>query len=335
MSHRGPTVLAVGLFMVLTSTQAHARDYVIQPVQVGAERVRFEQGGAQLDLTQRNGSVQITPLPMDGGSLAFGVAVFNAGAAPANIGLDNISVASGNRQIAVLTPQQLVGKAKGRAMWRQFGLALTGSIAAGISANQRDVYHSTFQSRYGTSTYSFSAPSFAGQLQADRINQDTAYGMATIRDQLDQTRERIGAESLQLSTVDPGRSYAGRIVVAKFKPTSYPQRVDLSVEWNGELYQFAFQIAPAGTPQPSFANFTVATPREVQTFVTAPVQPLPVIASEVAVQVTPMRQPIAITKAAIPEPKGAAPASLSNYEATLAAQKGISKDVRLGWTASD
>ena len=133
---------------------------------------------------------------MDDGSLAFGVAVFNSGSIPANLGLDNISVSSGNRQIALLTPQQLASKAKGRAMWRQIGLAVGSSLAAGISANQRNVYNGNYRSRFGTYNYSFSAPSLAGQLRADRINREAAYGITAIREQLDLTRERIGADAL-------------------------------------------------------------------------------------------------------------------------------------------
>src|SRR3546814_9151992 len=87
--------------MALTVTgQAAAKEkFVVQPVQVGAETVRYEQGVATVELFNRQGSVQIQPLPVDHGSLAFYVSVYNAGQLPANIDITNFSVQAGEQSL--------------------------------------------------------------------------------------------------------------------------------------------------------------------------------------------------------------------------------------------
>lgn len=59
-----------------------------------------------------------------------------------------------------------------------------------------------------------------------------------------------------MSTIDPGQSYVGKIVVRKIKNAKLPQRVTITVNWNGEQYPFAFQLAKAGTLAPEFTELT-------------------------------------------------------------------------------
>src|SRR3546814_15084221 len=95
--------------MALTVTgQAAAKEkFVVQPVQVGAETVRYEQGVATVELFNRQGSVQIQPLPVDHGSLAFYVGVYNAGHVPANIDISTFSIRAGDQTLAVFPTQEI------------------------------------------------------------------------------------------------------------------------------------------------------------------------------------------------------------------------------------
>jgi hypothetical protein len=99
-------------------------------------------------------------------------------------------------------------------------------------------------------------PSTAGQIQATAIAAGTGFGIASINNQLDRTLADLGEEVIQLTTVDPGESYAGRIVLAKLKSTALPTQVHLTINWNGEAYPFTFQIARPGTAAPTFAAIT-------------------------------------------------------------------------------
>lgn len=234
--------------------------YVVQPVPVGTETIRFDQGVPTVDLQREKGVVQITPLPLDRGSLSFGVAVFNGGDTPANIDITNFEISVGERPLPVFSREELEKKAKNRAMWQSIALAAVGGLAAVAAANQRDHYTHTMRTPRGTYRSHFSAPSTAGQIQSAAIAAGTGFGIAAVQRQLDETRAALGEEIVQLTTVDPGESYAGRIVLTKAKVKALPQHVSFVVRWNGESYPFAFRLAKQGTPQPEFVRLTPAEP---------------------------------------------------------------------------
>lgn len=77
--------------VAMFATPALAKPAVVQALQVGEETVRYQQGIATLDLHKARGAVQITPLPMDHGSLAFTLAVLNSGDAPPNFDITNVT----------------------------------------------------------------------------------------------------------------------------------------------------------------------------------------------------------------------------------------------------
>lgn len=252
--------LIAAISLVSTASAALAADPVIQPVQVGQETVRFDHAVPTIDLQQPHGAVQVTPLPMDHGGLAFGIAVYNAGGTPANFDIGNVAVHAGAQALPVLSREQLESKAKHRAMWASIALAAAGGLSAAAAANQRDYYHSTLVTPHGVYHSTFSAPSAVGQLQATALAASTGAGLAAIQGKLDETRERLGQTTIQLTTVDPADSYAGRIVLTKIKDKALPQRVDMIVRWNGEDYPFAFQLAKAGTAAPEFKALTPPPP---------------------------------------------------------------------------
>ena len=244
---------AASLLAVFMATQATAGpNYVVQPIPVGTETVRYIQSVPTLDLRRAHGSVQVTPLPADHGSLAFSVAVYNGGTAPANVDISSFDINVDGQKLGVFSRSDLEHKVKHRAMWNQIALAAAGGLAAAAAASQRDEYHGTLVTPHGTYHSYYSAPSAIGQIQATAIAAGTGVGIAAIQNQLDKTREALGATTVQLTTIDPGDSYAGRVVLNKIKTGKLPQKVAIVVNWNGEGYPFAFQLAKRGTPQPAF-----------------------------------------------------------------------------------
>ncbi|RYD27224.1 MAG: hypothetical protein EOP89_05235 [Lysobacteraceae bacterium] len=231
---------------------------VIQPVPVGTETIRYFQGVPTLDLQRDHGAVQITPLPMDHGSYAFTVAVLNKGPSSANIDVTNVDVESGGIRYTVLSRSDLEHKAKNRAMWGSIALAAAGGLAAAAAASATDTYRATTYTPHGTYRTIIQTPSTGGQLVAAGAIAGTGAGIYAIQNQLDQTREALGATTVQMTTVDPQDSYAGRIVLSKIKTTALPQRINIVVRWNGESYPFGFQLSKKGTPQPVFDVLTPA-----------------------------------------------------------------------------
>lgn len=247
------TIACTALVVSFLSTQAaHADDLVLQPIQVGVETVRYIHGQATIDLRQANGVVEVTTLPLDHGALAFGVAVYNAGGAPALIDSSSFTMEAGKQVLAAQTVDRLVHKAEHRAGWSKFGAGLLGSLAAGLVASSRDTYSSTLYTRHAIYRSTFSAPSIAGQIQADRILDHTSAKIADIQDNLDATRAQLGEAIIQATTVDPGRSYGGRIVFDKLANAAAVQTLTVRVNWNGEVYVFGFRLAKPGTPLPAF-----------------------------------------------------------------------------------
>src|SRR3546814_13109107 len=66
---------------------------------------------------------------------------------------------------------------------------------------------------------------------------------------------------VQLSTVDPDRSYGGKIVLAKIMDKKLPKIVTINLDWNGERYPFSFRLVKPGTPAPVYTNLAAVTPQ--------------------------------------------------------------------------
>jgi hypothetical protein len=193
---------------------------------------------------------------LDHGNLSFGIAFYNDSRRTANVGIENISVQFGSAPVKVFTRDDLERKAENRAMWASIAVAVAGGVAAGAAASQRDTYQGTMVTPHGTYQSYWSGPSSAGQIQAAALAAGTGYGIVSINNQLDNTLQALGEEVIQLTTFDPGRSYAGRVVIDKIRPKTLPAQVSLSITWNGETYPFTFQIAKPGTPAPVFTERT-------------------------------------------------------------------------------
>ena len=221
--------------------------------------MRFNQGVPTVDLELKDGVVQVTPLGVDHGSLVFGVAVYNDSRQPANFGIENVAASTGSGSLRAFTKDELVRQAKNRATWTQIGLAFLGAAAATAAASQRSYYRNTYVTPRGTYRSYWSMPSAVGQVQATAIAAGTGYGLVAVQNQLDRTVETLGSEIVQLTTIDPGESYAGRVILQKFNPKSLPSQLVLTVNWNGESYPFTFQIAKPGTPTPPFTAITRAS----------------------------------------------------------------------------
>jgi hypothetical protein len=248
----------------MAATVAHADEFVVQPVQMAYEDVRYQQGNPTIDIRMTHGAVEIRPLPLDHGSLAFSVAILNAANAPVTIDSGNFYIKAGNQVISPFTVDQLRSKAKNRAVWSKVGTAVGGYLAASIVGSAlADTSYGTVATPQGTYTVSMSTPSLAGEIASARIMDNTITGIAAIQDRLDNTRAQLGNEIVQTSTIDPGRTYAGKLVFQKLKVSSLPQHITLVVGLNGEQYAFAFQLAKPGTPAPPIAYSAPAPPTPV------------------------------------------------------------------------
>lgn len=243
--------------LVFSAPAVAAPKYVVHAVQTGSETARFDQGVATLDLMGKRGAVQLRPLPMEHGSLVFSIAIWNDADQPLNFDVTNIQAEVGQQTLRPFTADELVAKAENRAMWTQIGIAVVGGLAAAsAAANNHNTYRTVTTTPSGVYTSTTTVPNYNADLKAAASVAAAGAGIAVVQSRLDETRARLGNEIVQLSTVDPGSSYAGRIVLQKVKSKELPVDVRLYVDWNGERYPFTFRVAKRGTPAPIFTALT-------------------------------------------------------------------------------
>lgn len=246
------SITAAAVILSVATPAFSASKVVVQPVQLANESIRYNHGQATVDQFSDTGSIQVRPGALDHGSLTFNVAVFNNGKQSSNIDVTNFSLTAGTVTAKAMTVETLEKKAKSRAAWAQFAIAMAGGLSAAAAASQRDTYHGSFVTPRGTYHSYYSAPSAFGQVQAAASIAAAGVGVAAVQSRLDQTLDALGSQIVQLTTVDPDDSYAGTIVFEKVKLSKLPMQVTMTVDWNGRKYPFSFQVAKPGTPAPAF-----------------------------------------------------------------------------------
>lgn len=217
----------------------------------GAQGARFLKGVPTLEMPLKFGAVQVRPLGFDHSDTVFAVAVFNAGSAPANIALEDMHAMVGDKPIRLWTGRDLARQAKKRAMWAQLGIAFLSAAGSAVAARQRDYYHSTLSTPYGSYTLHGSYPSLSGQLLARDIVANGALSMGLVQQRLDMALANIDENVMQRTTVDPGTAFGAIVVVDRVDYGKAPMELQLSVNWNGEHYQFAFLLTKRDQPAPS------------------------------------------------------------------------------------
>lgn len=244
--------MAISFATLCVATAAHAAPSLEPHALVLEDQgVRYLKGVPTLDQLRDHGAIQIKFLTWDHGNAVFAVAAYNGSTMPANLGIENVSVQAGGKPLRIFSAAQLAQKAKNRAMWGQIGLALLGGVAAASAANQRSYYSGHLASPYGTYSYYGSYPSLAGQLRANQITTDTAFGIAAIQYRLDATIEAIGERVLQTTTVDPGQFFGGLVFVEKLDSGKAPIDFRMSIDWNGDRFTFGYLFAKRGREVPA------------------------------------------------------------------------------------
>ena len=266
-------VLLVGFLSFATPALAGDKPFDVHGLIVGNEGARYLKGVPTLDLQQQYGAVQIRSLGFYNNRPVYKIAFYNAGSEPVNIGLEDIRASKDGEPLRVFSVHELERQAKKKAWWTQFGMAMVGAFGSAAAASQRNHYRSTISGPYGSYTVHASYPSLAGQLQAQNISMNTAYGIAAVQYQLDQTIELINDHVVQRTTVDPGSTYGGLIILDKLKSGKPPFEIRIDADWNGERYPFAYVMQRPGQPVPERYNAMLAArakPRALPSYALAP-----------------------------------------------------------------
>lgn len=250
----------IGLIASLSlSTQAVAADLILYPVQVGQETIRYRTGIPTLTIDQPGGTVTVTPLPLDHGHATFAVAVYNKGDNSSNFGIENISASVRGREIVILSREELQKRAKSRAAWSAFGIAMLTGLAAGAAATAHTTNTSYGNVRTPHGTYAWTSSyrdNTIGVIGATAAISAGTAGIVGIQNRLDYTLGTLATDILQTTTVDPDNSFGGIVVVEKPEGVSNPYDVTLTVNFGGGAFPFTFRLTEQGKNKP--APFTDA-----------------------------------------------------------------------------
>lgn len=247
---------ALAVLSVAVSAHAATSD-VLQPIQLGNEFVRFDRGDYVIDLPGQRAAVRIRSMPDDHDYMSFVVAVLNTGSQPINVDVGNIRIEGTKEAVRVLTRAEMQQKAERRAGWAKFFTNFGSVLVASSQASQRNYYSATTVTRYGIINTQLSAPCYGCQAAANETIARAQDRIAQIQGTLDSQRDRLSQQMLQLTTVDPGQYYGGRIFLTRFKHEANGQ-MRLIVTIDGEAFQFGFRFAPSGAATPTY-RMTVAT----------------------------------------------------------------------------
>lgn len=217
-----------GAVALATSSPALAGNYASRPLPSAADAVTYNKGTPVM--TRETATATITVLPTEAyfGRPSFLVEVTNHGTAPINFGVENIaaSVAGEKKPTVVYDRKTMEAQAQNRAGWATV-LATLAAASAGTS-----YYSSTTHTPYGSyRTHGSYRNAYASQAAADRYTSAISAGLEA---RLADAREN----AIQTTTIQPGESYGGRIVISKPK-AKLPGALTLTVM--GEA--FAFTIA--------------------------------------------------------------------------------------------
>ena len=243
-------VSSVLVSVLLTSASpALAGALKASPVTENGTTLRYNRGVPTLQRDDEFSTVTVTPLEPDHGRLAFAVAAFNKAPAAFNLGVESLhaSLANGGK-LSILTKDDLVRKAKNRAHWAAFGMALATGLAGAAAASTagHHYYNGTLSTPSGFYHYNASYTNTTEQVLAgSAVTAGGVYAIANIQNGLDSLVANLNQNVLQTTTLDQGAGYGGMVVIDKFNPSTPDgkyQRVSLNVELNGHSYPFTFDL---------------------------------------------------------------------------------------------
>ncbi|MBT0670922.1 hypothetical protein HT136_21360 [Novosphingobium profundi] len=251
---KSPFLPLLAALALLPEAAGAATPLALTPEHLGAETARYDHGTPTVSLKLPQGTVEVRPLPVEDGRVAFSLAFFNEGERAVNFGTANVAVTRDGTPLAIPTSEQLERAAKDKARGAKIGTALFAGVVVGVASTasrEGTVYRWHGDPHHG--------PGGPGYVEAIHWHDDTpgqvgaamavtggAMAIRGIDRKLDYTLAQLGAQALETTTVDPGSSYGGMIVVPGAASGGSYAQLRLTVTIEGARYPFAFRLAPAG-----------------------------------------------------------------------------------------
>ncbi len=215
-------LLLIGLIAI--APQAEAGDFKSKPMPSETDSLTYYKGIPVIERATTFGRVRITSIGEETGKPAFVVEILNESEAPINFGTENISVSvvGQKKPTIVYTANDIQRMVQNKANWAAFGAAMAGASATNTSYGRACGYGQCV-------TASVTTPDYIAQANAAQQVRDIRSNEAGRIDELSQNY-------LQLTTVQPGESYGGRVAISKPKPKKWPAEISMIVL--GEVFSF-------------------------------------------------------------------------------------------------
>ena len=246
-------LVAAASALAVTGTAIAATPLALYPVKIGAETARYDRGRVTVNLELPEGAVEVRPLSIEKGQITLGIAVFNKSRSPGNFGIENVDVSINGVPAYLPTHDQLMAQARDQARDRKIAAALITGVVAGAASTMSNSYsyHQRVYTPHGaygrTIRWEDDTPGIIGATAAVAAGAIVIHG---IDRKLDYTLDRIDGSVLQATTVDPGNSFGGAVVVPFDKKMPLPAEIRMQIEWNGTRYPLAFRLSPQGIAVP-------------------------------------------------------------------------------------
>jgi hypothetical protein len=252
-----------GVFFCLTLFGC-ASQVKVEPVLLG-DQERIFRDGVPAVISKKGLVVLVAPVAIvrDGEEQPkFVVSVANTTQANFELDTTNFSALVDGKPLKIYTHAEIESDIKSKQAWAAVAVALGGAMQA-ASAQQAasnryttGTYNSTTQGNFNTygksnlygnynantvGTYSgWTYDPAAGQAAANAVNAQTSSQLNALQQQGQAALNVAASSMLKITTVAPGTSYGGQIVLATFDVPDSGVNLDLSVLVAGEEHRFRF-----------------------------------------------------------------------------------------------
>ena len=244
-----PLAAAAMLLAGVPAMADAAPPLALYPQHLGAETARYDHGRATISLRSPTATVEIRPLPVEKGQVAFSLAVFNHGPGPANLGIENISATVNGIPVPLPSHAQLAEEAERKARNAKIGTALFAGVLAGVAstASNEGTYYRHVRGPRGSYTQAIHwHDDMPGVIGATAAVAGGAMVIKGIDRKLDYTLAQLGTQVLQTTTIDPDSSFGGMVILPLGHRAAGPADIRVSIRFDGRPYLFGFYLAQAG-----------------------------------------------------------------------------------------
>ncbi|GBH32160.1 hypothetical protein MBESOW_P4343 [Sphingobium xenophagum] len=249
-----PIAVATALLASVSTIANAAPAMTLYPQQIGAETARYQHGSATISLKSPTATVEIRPLPVEDGRAAFSIAIFNHDGRPANLGMENITAVVNGIPTPVPTYAQLAEAAERKARQAKIGTALFAGVLAGVAStasNQGSYYRHVRGPRGGFTQAIHWQDDTPGVIGATAAVAGGAMVIGGIDRKLDYTLDQLGTQILQTTTIDPGSSFGGMVILPIDRDAGHPADIRVNVAFDGRVYAFGFRLTRSGIGVPA------------------------------------------------------------------------------------